>query len=283
MTKQMALAKRAVRWLVALVIGAALVVGPGAAPAAAEPLPTPDLLSFQFDGQTAYVTFRDNTADEEWYYVALTEMDNDLGPIIYEVHDPVIGSGHVVNWSFSDAQIRPDVAYCAYMYATPHRGSISGPFDTNASANSNQICHRPGAPKPDLVIENIKGREEWKPTPGIAYLVVFRNDGADADGTVVVDIATSGVARIAADQNIVRPGWESMGFTCEQRAGSGGANSVYHCSGGSLKHGQSVDPAIVVALTGPGFGAIHVSLSVSRGQAEADLTDNGLALNIHVT
>jgi hypothetical protein len=267
---------------VSLVIGAGLVVGPGAAPAAAERLTTPDLLSFQFDGQNGYVTFRDNTEDEEWYYVELTEMEDDFATRLYAKHDPVIGSGHVVSWSFTNDGMKPDVAYCAAVYATPHRGSPGGLLDDNASDNSNKICHRPSAPKPDLVIENIRGREESQVTPGVAYLVLFRNEGADANGTVVVDIATSGVAKIAADQNIVRPGWASMGFTCGFRTASGGANSLYRCRGGSLKQGQSVDPAIIVALTRPGFGAIHVSLSVSGSTAEADLSDNGLALNIQV-
>jgi hypothetical protein len=43
-----------------------------------------------------------------------------------------------------------------------------------------------------------------------------------------------------------------------------------------------VDPAIIVALTSTGLGAIHVSLSVSGSTAESDLSDNGLAFNIWV-
>jgi len=133
-------------------------------------------------------------------------------------------------------------------------------------------------------VRNIRGREErtWDQvrTQPAAYLVEIGNSGADAVGTVVFDIQTSGVAKLA-EQSALQ-GWQANGFTCATRPVSGEANAGLRCTGGSLKRGQSINPAIIVGFTGRGFVAIHASVSVRGGTPEEDTGDNGLALNVRI-
>ncbi len=154
-------------------------------------------------------------------------------------------------------------------------------------ASSAGTAVEPSGPPPDLAIEKIRGREEVEGGVGktMAYLVVFRNDGADANGTVVVDIATSGVLTLAEDPEVaqtVQKGWEASGFKCVTTQPSGGANASMRCSGGSLKRGQSANPAVIVRATRAGYGYIHASIGVSGGPPERDTSDQGLALPVRI-
>jgi hypothetical protein len=115
-----------------------------------------------------------------------------------------------------------------------------------------------------------------------AYLVVIRNDGPDALKTVVVDITTSGVLTMAEQAPVIRQGWEAAGFTCVSTPASGGANSGLHCTGGTLKQGEKINPAVAVRATRQGFGAIHVTVSVSGGTPERDTKDNSVALPVRI-
>jgi hypothetical protein len=142
-----------------------------------------------------------------------------------------------------------------------------------------------GGPPPDLAISNIKGREELEDAVGktFVYLIELRNDGAPANDNVVVDIATSGVLTLAEQPQFVAQGWAADGFTCLSTPPTGGANAGLRCSGGSLKRGQSTNPAVMVRVTRAGYGYIHASIGVGSGPAErGDTKDNSLALPVRV-
>lgn len=193
----------------ALLVAAGLALGIGIQPVAADDedeIPRPTPLTLRLEGTEAHITFRDNSENEEEFYVYLEERDHP-GVVVLRSHGPgVQGAGRVVSRSVQG--ITPGVAYCATVGAVRYENFVVTLSDTSVSA---ALCAAPTdrAAGPDLAIANIRGREEVEGGTGrtLSYLVAFRNDGADANGTVVVDIATSGVVTLA-DQTAVRAGWD---------------------------------------------------------------------------
>ena len=187
-----------------------------------------------------------------------------------------------------DAPFLPSTQYCVGLV------TFLGPGDNDNSLlsdESERLCATTLAllnpPRPDLAVAAIRGREdlEWANVRGNtpAYLVVLNNNGeGDADGNVVVDIATSGVVTLAEQLPVVRQGWEANGFTCVPTTPGGGANAGLRCSGGTLKEGQRINPAVMVRVTRPGYGAIHVQVGVASGPGDVDRQDNGFALLVRV-
>jgi hypothetical protein len=272
------------RLAVALMVAACLALGAGVqgATAVVPPHP-PTLLDFYADTPTEVSIKWTNHDHARSDGIRVDLYQNDVSVVAWVLRDaPGFGTTR-----FSDGGLQPDTGYCLGLRA--YSGSGEDAF-SSFSAESERLCTTTPAsegfvPGPvDLLLENIRGREELTVPAGatIAYLIVFRNLGNDAIGSVVVDIATSGVLTLSADQTLVRPGWEASGFTCGSTPPTGAATAGLRCTGGTLKRGQSTDPAILVQVTGPGFGYIHGSVGVSRGRPEYDKSDNLLTLPVRV-
>jgi hypothetical protein len=277
------------RVAIGLLVVAGLALGRGAHPAAAdEIIRAPTLLSLHLEAPEATVTFKDNADPDYGLYITLRERDHpDRIAVSTFTPGGVPGVGRVATRTIRG--ITPGVAYCATVQAIVRVDNFNDDLyglEDPVTDESNAICMDPTSPQPpDLVLEKVGGPEEteWSAVAGKspAYLVVFRNTGADATGTVVVDISTSGVATLAPDQAAVRAGWAAAGFTCVSTPPTGGANAGLRCTGGSLKQGENTNPAILVRFTGRGYGHIHASVSV-RGGAETDTRDNAQTFNVRV-
>jgi hypothetical protein len=182
--------------------------------------------------------------------------------------------------------LEPETTYCVGLTTWVGTGEQA---TSVYSEESDRRCVTTAALAPlpmDLVLEEIRGREEreWSQVRGQApaYLIALRNEGADADGTIVVDIQTSGVATIGEQPAVVRQGWESADFTCGPTPVSGGANAGLRCTGGSLKAGQRTNPGVAVQFTRAGYGYIHVSVSLQGGQTDTDPDNNDITLPIRI-
>jgi hypothetical protein len=283
------LTRTAARWTAGLLVAAGLAAGIGAHPAGAdERPPAPTMQSLRLDAPDAYVTFKDNAEDESGFLIVLRERDQPDQMIPVYSTQAVPGAGRVATRTVSG--IRPGVAYCATVQTYRSRDFdevLLDPFAEVYSFDSNAVCADPTRRPPDLALEKIGGREEREWTvvkdQAPAYLVNIRNDGADAIGMVVVDISTSGVAKLADNQSVVLPGWRASGFTCVAKPHvPGSTTGGLRCTGGSLKQGGRTNPAILVRFTGRGYGYIHVSISASDGPAEVNLNNNHEALGIRV-
>jgi hypothetical protein len=185
-----------------------------------------------------------------------------------------VGSGASDSSTFSDESNR----FCTTTPAAPSVKVIPrGPIPTEVTQQ---------AAPPDLALEAIRGREEreWtgvkETTP--TYLIALRNDGADALGTVVVEIATSGVLSLAELPPAARDGWAANGFTCTSTTPSGRANASLRCTGGTLRSEQSTSSPIVVSPSRPGFGYIHASIGIRSGPADRDTSDNSQMLAVRI-
>lgn len=251
----------------------------------------PQLQSLRLEAPDAYITFKDNSAIETHFSVTLRERDNPDRVVISADVLPAPGEGRVVTRSVRG--IAPGVPLCATVRAMVWGENIFNPRDNPParpieaeSAPSNSICIDPNVRPPDLALEKIGGQEErdWvvvaRQAP--AYLVIFRNDGADATGTVTVDIATSGVATLGEQIAVVRQGWEAAGFACSTRQPAGAETAALRCTGGSLKQGERINPAVIVRFTGQGYGYIHAAVSVNGDPVEADTSDNLTVLGIRI-
>jgi hypothetical protein len=270
------------RFLSSTVVLAALVFtlafGAGI-PTAAADTPAPQLKSVRVDGTELFFTFvLPSNEDVGGVWLTVRERDNP---------DHVILDGQGVSLfplpppyreiSRQAGGMPPDVPVCATLVAwnDPSIG-IKDPH----SPPSNSLCTDPAktAKQTDLALQNIRGNIDPKANQSPAYLVEFRNaGGADVTGAVV-DVSTSGVAKLA-DQGAVLGGWAANGFSCAPRGPSGGETAALHCTGGNLKKGEQTDPAVIVSFTGPGFGAIHAQIS---GAGDTNSGNNGTALNVNV-
>jgi hypothetical protein len=103
------------------------------------------------------------------------------------------------------------------------------------------------------------------------------NAGGDASG-ITVDVTTSGVATLG-DQGAGVAGRSAAGFSCANRAPSGGETAAMRCTGGKLAKGQAGNPAVIVKFTGPGSGVIHAQIS---GGADTTNGNNGTALSVWI-
>jgi hypothetical protein len=264
------------------------VLGPGIAPAAAGPCLDPvgqcedlgggpNVKNVRLDVGDAYVTFHDVWDDETQFHITVVERDNWDRVIVKEA--PVsAGPGQGRELTRQVSGIPPGVPVCAKVKAVKESGSGIG-YRFIESTWSTPVCVDPAKVPSDLALENIRGREElqFAVNPEAAYLVAFRNAGADATG-IVVDIATSGVATLG-DQGLGRPGWDAGGFSCATRPPAGGETAALHCTGGHLKQGEQTNPAVIVRFNGVGFGHIYASIS---GAGDTNAGNNGTALNVRV-
>ncbi|MGH2586297.1 MAG: hypothetical protein ACRDJE_15395 [Dehalococcoidia bacterium] len=285
------LTRTTARWTAGLLVAAGLAIGIGIQPAAAdEEVGAPTLQSLRLEAPDAYVTFTDNSAIESDFRVIVRERNNPDRIVVETDVPPVPGEGRVVTRSVSG--ITAGVALCATVHAQVREENPLNPRDNPivipvvGRAASNTVCADPASPPPDLALEKISGREEREWTlvkdQAPAYLVNLRNDGAGANGVVVVDIATSGVARLAEQPAVVRQGWEAAGFTCAARPPAGAETAALRCTGGSLAQGARANPAIAVQFTGRGYGYIHATVSVSGGPAELNTSGNSEVLGIRI-
>ncbi|GFG52771.1 hypothetical protein CQY20_01960 [Mycolicibacterium agri] len=149
-------------------------------------------------------------------------------------------------------------------------------FNEDPSPPSNTICTDPAktAAQADVALQTIRGNDSPPASASPAYLVIVRNV-SDVDATgVVVDISTSGVAKLG-DQSVVTPGWTANGFSCAPVAPVGGQSSAMRCTGGTVAKGKEINPAVIVTFDRPGIGAIHAQVS---GAGDTTPGNNGTAL-----
>ncbi|HEX5166146.1 MAG TPA: hypothetical protein VFV93_12170 [Thermomicrobiales bacterium] len=280
-----------VRLAAAALVATWLAAGIGAGVANADDdVGAPEVQGLRLEAPVAYVTFKDNASGETSFLIILSERNDPNRVSAVWSTGGVPGVGRVATRQVDG--IRPGVAYCVVVQAFRSADGLevltdlSGLPGTGHSRESNAVCTDPDVRPPDLAMERIGGREErdWATVAGQApaYLVAFRNDGADARGTVTVDIATSGVASLGDQIAVARQGWEAAGFTCASRRTTGAETAALRCTGGSLKQGERVNSAVIVRFTGPGYGYIHASISVSDGPVETDTSDNLAVLGVRV-
>lgn len=255
----------------------ATVAGPAHPAAADEQIGPPTLQSVRLEPPSAFLTFKDNSAIETNFHIVLRERDNPDRIVAKANVLSVPGEGRVATRSIGG--VPSGVALCAIIQSQIREEVPFGTFLlVEASANSNTVCVDSLTPAPpDLALEKIRGREEWKPTESISYVIPMRNDGADATGTVVLEVATSGIATVTGGY---QPGMAALGFTCVTKPASGTTTATLRCTGGSLKKGENTTTAILVRLTRPGYGAIHATISLSGGPAETDTSDNASTLPV---
>jgi hypothetical protein len=287
----------AARWLVSALLAALLLVpiGPHAATAAERPK-TPILIGVE-GGATTYgdeirgsllVRWELETVEPPVWSLLINVYDESGALIVTSTQEgsplsvPLDSSG--IHEAKGVSVLKPGMTYCVGIQA---RGARDSQDRSTISDESERQCVTiPG--RQDLVISEIRGKEdiEWAATNqrNPVYIFMLRNDGGDATDREVEEIKTSGVVRIADEQlPILIEGWEDNGFTCERIGVSGGANAGLLCSGGTLKAGQQINPAILTRVTGRGFGAVHAVINVNRGRGDADPGDNRLTLNVQVS
>ncbi len=229
-----------------VLVASGLILGMGGHPAVAEPeLGAPQLQSVRLEPPNAYLTFVDHSDEESSFYVNVWERDNPDRIVAGMLQIPATpGAERVATREVSG--VPTGVPLCARLFA-------SGYVFLNAkrSPDSNTVCTDPSveAAAPDIAVWKVDGPEEqeWAKVNGWksynVYRVEFENEGADANGTVVVDVEVW-------EKAIVHqvPTWRN-GFSC------GATPTGFRCTGGSLKHGEHVLFAVPVEFTGPGLGA----------------------------
>jgi len=252
--------------------------------AAAESEPRPPILHefIALSPSSFYVRRSDHLgegpADGLWANVYQNER---LALVVNLGNQPAAGSTEIDD---PNGILQPSTRYCVGLLAYVGSGtSDSSTFSdesnrfctTTPAAPSVKVIPRvpiptevtPPAAPPDLALEAIRGREEgeWsgvkETTP--TYLIALRNDGADALGTVVVEIATSGVLSLAG-----------------KPVGTGQCQPAL--TGGTLRSGQSTSSPIVVSPSRPGFGYIQASIGIRSGPADRDTSDNSQMLAVRI-
>jgi len=163
-----------------------------------------------------------------------------------------------------------------------------GPSPIQPMAPTPTVAPPPGSTKTDLALEAITGqRELYYVTYALPYDVKFRNDGSDVAGGLVVDIRTSGVATIPANQPAgVGQAWAAAGFSCSFAIGDATKTSV-RCTGGSLRSGEAAAPRVFVQFLGPGDGLIEAHVwgfqsSQGKGLEDVNSENNTQSLNVQV-
>ena len=271
--------QRAIRMVgVFAVCAFALALGVGI-PAAGADVPAPQLKSVRVDGTTLTYTFALQSNDEVGgVWLTVRERDNP---------DRVIIDGQDINIhplppTYRDITetiggMPEDVPVCVSLvtWTYVHLGINDDP-----SPPSKTVCTDPveTAKQADVALQNIRGKDDPLANQQAAYLIIVDNPGpTDASG-VVVDISTSGVATFG-DQGVVAPGWSASGFTCSPQSPAGGETGHLRCTGGNIKKGGSINPAVIVAFTRPGFGAVHAQVS---GAGDTTPGNNGTAKPVQV-
>jgi hypothetical protein len=271
--------------LVSALLATVVMLGIGVDGATAKEPPAPPVLE-------RIISKSDTTLEVQWS--GLNREKASVDGIVAQLYDydgshletrdipPLVGTG-VKKADLKDLQ--PLTKYCVALQSW-QASDEEGVEPLYSELSERKCASTQASPAPDLSLRNIRGREEreWKQVQNQApaYLVEVRNSGGDAVGTVVVDISTSGVATLAEQPVVVRQGWEANGFTCKVRPASGGETAGLRCTGGTLKEGQTITPAVAVRFTRAGYGYIHASVSVSGGEPEEETSNNGLALPVRI-
>jgi hypothetical protein len=225
------------------------------------------------EGNTAYVTFVDNSARESGY--SIEAWGNPRGETwTNDKQGPVQGHGRVATGTVTG--IPPGVPICAKVRVKIDWDDVVGAGHFIDYLDSNTVCTDPVTAPSDVALQNIRGNVNPQASASPAYLVVLRNPGGNDATGVTVNVSTSGVATLG-DQAAVAGGWAANGFSCASRPPSGGETSALTCTGGNLKKGEETAPAVIVRFTGPGSGAIHAQVS---GAGDNTPGNNGTALNV---
>jgi hypothetical protein len=278
--------------IICVLVASGSVVGHAGHPASADPedfgglnwLRQPGADSLRVEGSEALVTFTDYSDEDNGYGIRVYERSDPSRSVVGDPRDGVeVGAvpGTRRSATRTVGPVPEGVALCAQVQARLFRieaplGPIAPQVENKSSGWSNEVCADPADPASDVALQNIRGNASPQAAQSPAYLIVVDNPGgADAKG-VVVDVSTSGVATLG-DQAAVAAGWTANGFNCAPGAASGGQTSALRCTGGNVKKGGSVNPAVIVRFTGPGLGAIHAQVS---GAGDTTPGNNGTALNL---
>lgn len=258
-------------------VACGLVLGPGVHNAAALPgegdqpdydVETPVVQDVRVEGDTAYVTFVDNSARETAYQVIAWADPADETWMSDE--QPFI-SGHGRVGTGTVSGIPSGVPLCAKVKMRIDWDDATGLMPLMSWLDSNSICSDPTTAPSDVALQNIRGNVNPQASASPAYLVELRNPGGNDAKSIVVDISTSGVAALG-DQAGVLAGWRANDFTCTTNS-----PTSMRCTGGVLRKGEQTAPAVIVRFTGPGLGAIHAQVS---GAGDNSPGNNGTALNV---
>jgi hypothetical protein len=256
-----------------------LVLGAGV-PTAGADVPSAQLKSAQVNGTTLTYTFALQSNDNVGgIWLTVRERDNPDNVIVngqdIDIHPLPPTPFRDITKTIDGMPEGTPVCVSIVVWTYIHLGINDAP-----SPPSNQICTDPAktATQADVALQDIKGRDDPVANQPAAYLIIVRNPGPIDASDVVVDISTSGVATFG-DQSIVAAGWANSGFACSPQAPAGGETGHLHCTGGNLKKGADIDPAVIVAWTGPGFGAIHAQVS---GAGDTTPGNNGTAKPVQV-
>jgi hypothetical protein len=267
---------------VGVLVASGLAIGPGIQPAAALPgegdrpdyrTESPLVQNVRTEGNTAYVTFVDNSARESGYRVEAWANPVD-DTWTNDKQGPIQGNGRVATGTVTG--IPPGVPICAKVEVRIDWDDAVGAMDFTDYLGSNTVCTDPVTAPSDVALQNIRGNVNPQASQSPAYLVALRNPGGNDATGVTVNVSTSGVATLG-DQAAVAGGWAANGFSCASRPPSGGETSALTCTGGNLKKGEETAPAVIVKFTGPGLGAIHAQVS---GAGDNTPGNNGTALNV---
>lgn len=256
--------------VIAVVLTAGVGAGPGIAVAGADELGAPEITRVRFEGSNLFISFVDHASEENGFRYTVRERDNPDRVLVNDVEVPggVPGANRESTHQFGD--IPAGVPVCATMRA--YRMSGSGiSFRYADSGPSNTLCTDPAAAQTDVALQTIRGAEFPPADQAPAYLVMLRNAGNTDAAGVVVDISTSGVA-VLGDHGPVAAGWNANGFDCAVSS-----PTAMRCTGGTVRKGQQINPAVIVRFTGPGFGAIHAQ---AGGAGDTNPGNNGTALNV---
>ncbi len=276
--------------------------------AADEDLGAPTLLSVNVDGDTAYVSFRDNSSQESGYliygYVGKTFAAFASRPgVPGEGRAPTVAVEHV----------NPSLSYCFTVYAAETSESSPVGLATD-SPPSNQICTTPQSPSPqqpappvlnppfdphttagvclacrvdapssgptnvpvlpDFTVSRISG--DQSPAQGFTetYEVVVANLGAKPQNQVQVSIQVTG--SLGYQQMVQTP----AGFTC---TGNGPVTCVGALGGyGDAPITTSADFQVQVYAAGPGLGSISAAADPNSLITESNKANNAQTLAVTV-
>lgn len=267
---------------VGILVASGSVLGPGIHPAGALPgegdqpdrgAEPPVVQNVRTEGDTAYVTFVDNSARESGYRVIAWGNPVD-DTWTNDKQGPVQGNGRIATGTVTG--IPPGVPICARVEVKIDWDDKVGAISFTDYLSSNTVCTDPVTAPSDVALQNIRGNAAPQASRSPAYLVALRNPGGNDASGITVNVSTSGVATLG-DQAAVAGGWAANGFSCAPRPPSGGETSALTCTGGNLKKGEEGAPAVIVRFTGPGLGAIHAQVS---GAGDNTPGNNGTALNV---
>ncbi|MEV8536651.1 hypothetical protein [Streptomyces sp. NPDC051211] len=242
-----------------------LVAGLATPAGAGEKPPAPTTVRVWTEGTTAYVTFRDNTADESGFWVAVFEKDNPNNEAgkVRKLYPGSPGTGREVTRSLPG--VKPGVAYCGAAQArVPATDSASGLPTHEFSEWSKNVCSAatdpadPAGAPTNASLGTFNG--EFAPTVGTnrTYWLPYFSSGGDAKGAVI-DVTTDGSlsVRKPPDSTIF------SGFECKMNApAADGKVRGYRCTGGTLKSTEKKELPVFAHVDKAGQGVIRATLRV---------------------